>query len=46
MEKFLTRFSKKLSQIWDGDIEIFSVFQNELDDILKDPVEDFWRCLA
>jgi hypothetical protein len=46
MEKFFIRFSKELSKVWDGDIEIFSDFQNDLNEILLDPVEDFWKCLA
>lgn len=46
MEQFFFRFSIELSKVWDGNLEIFSDFQKDLNEILADPIKDFWKCFA
>lgn len=42
VKRFFNRYPIKLIESWDGDLNTFSDFKTEIDDMLEDPVKKFW----
>lgn len=42
LERFCEKYSKEFFEIWEGNIELFSDFECELNDLIKAPVKKFW----